>query len=79
MHYYELFNMLPQGFISNMYTHFIKKTIVTSIHALGREFNNSKIVIKILYYFPKSWGFMVTSIFDQNIYLFILLMYCLDF
>lgn len=51
LHEYEMFIMLPQESISDMFTHFTK--IVTSLHSLGCIVTNSKKTNKILHYFLK--------------------------
>ncbi|PKU83314.1 hypothetical protein MA16_Dca021017 [Dendrobium catenatum] len=61
--------MKPNESIFDMYTRFIQ--IVTSLHALGRELMNEKMVNKILCYLPTAYDAKITAITeskDLNIY-----------
>lgn len=61
---YELFRILLYESIPDMCTRFTK--IITSLHALGREFFNSEKVSKILYYLSEYWDAKVTTIFKSK-------------
>ena len=50
---YELFRMLPNESITNMFTRFTK--ITTSLFSLGRFISGQENVRKILRSLPKSW------------------------
>ena len=50
---YELFRMLPNETISEMFTHFTK--ITTALYSLGKVFTGTKKVRKFLRSLPKSW------------------------
>ena len=64
LHDYELFRMLPNESISDMYTHFTR--IVTSLHSLGSQFSNAEKVNKILHYLPENWDAKVTAISESK-------------
>ena len=64
VHEYELFRMMPNETISDMYTRFTK--IVTSLHGLGKELSNSEKVNKILRCLPESWDAKVTAITESK-------------
>ena len=54
LHDYELFRMLPNESVSDMYTRFTR--IITSLHSLGRQFLNAEKVNKILRCLPEKLG-----------------------
>lgn len=56
--------MLLHELISSIYICFIK--IITSLHALGRDFSNSKKVNKILCCLLESWVTKVIVIFESK-------------
>ena len=59
-HKYELFKMLPNESITEMYTRFT--IIVNSLKSLGEKITNEKMVKKILRSLTKDWKTKTTAI-----------------
>jgi len=60
VHQYELFKMLPNKFITSMFTRMI--TITNNLDAFGRTYTNFDIMRKILRSLPKTWKAKVMTI-----------------
>ncbi|GAV83129.1 UBN2 domain-containing protein, partial [Cephalotus follicularis] len=60
VHEYELFFMLDNESISDMFTRFT--TIINSLKNLGKSYSNQELVRKILRCLPKNWTPKVTAI-----------------
>lgn len=61
---YELFSMMPEESISEMFTRFTD--IINSLKALGKVYTNVEHVRKILWSLPKKWEPKVTAITEAK-------------
>lgn len=64
LHEYKIFRRKYNETTSDLYTRFTM--IVTSLHILGRELSNSKMVNKILCCLLDSFDVKVTTIFESK-------------
>ena len=62
---YELFRMLPNESISDMFTRFTK--ITTALYGLGKMFTGTEKVQKLLRSLPKSWIIFLTLLWDKKV------------
>lgn len=68
---YLLFKMLSNEFITNMFPEM--PTITNSLNVLGRTYTNIDIVSKILRSLPKTWKAQVTTIWEVEDHIKLLL------
>lgn len=64
VHKYELFKLMSNESISNMFTRFIE--IVNGLKSLGKPYFNGDLVRKILRLLPKQWEPKITAIIEAK-------------